>query len=173
MFEMPHWEQMFVPAMSLVELFLRGSLIYLGLVVLFRILPNRQAGNVGFSDLLLVVLIGDAAQNAMGSEYRSVTEGLLLVSTLIFWDYAVDWLNYHVPWLRPWLVTRPILLIRDGTVQEHNLREELITREELLSQLRQQGIERPEQVREAKIESSGKVSVIKAGSKRSRRKNKP
>lgn len=159
--------------MSLAEVFLRGSLIYLGLVVLFRILPNRQAGNVGFSDLLLVVLIGDAAQNGMGSEYHSVTEGLLLVSTLIFWDYALDWLNYHVPGLRLWLVTRPILLIRDGTVQERNLREELITREELVSQLRQQGIERPEQVHEAKIESSGKVSVIKAESKRSRRTKKP
>ncbi|MBM4071303.1 MAG: DUF421 domain-containing protein [Planctomycetes bacterium] len=167
MLEWPRWEQMFVPSMSLLEIFLRGSLIYLGLVVVFRVVLNRQAGNVGLSDVLLVVLIGDAAQNGMGSEYRSVTEGLLLISTLVFWDYALDWLNYHVPCLRAWFVTRPLLLIREGKVQERNLRQELITKEELLTQLRLQGIQSPDQVREAKIESSGEVSVIPAKKKRS------
>lgn len=70
------WESVFVPSLSLWEVILRGSLIYLFLFVVLRVL-RRGAGAIGISDLLVVVLIADAAQNALGSEYRSVTEGVV------------------------------------------------------------------------------------------------
>jgi uncharacterized membrane protein YcaP (DUF421 family) len=66
------WESVFVPSLSLLEIVLRGSLIYLFLFIVLRVL-RRGAGTIGISDLLVVVLIADAAQNAMGSEYKSVT----------------------------------------------------------------------------------------------------
>lgn len=68
------WESVFIPSLSIWEVILRGSLIYLFLFVVLRVL-RRGAGAIGISDLLVVVLIADAAQNALGSEYRSVTEG--------------------------------------------------------------------------------------------------
>jgi uncharacterized membrane protein YcaP (DUF421 family) len=78
------WESIFMPSLHIGEIILRGTIVYLFLFVLLRIL-RRGAGAIGISDLLVVVLIADAAQNAMASEYKSITEGLILVTTIVFW----------------------------------------------------------------------------------------
>src|SRR5687768_3193112 len=93
------WKSIFVPSVPLLEIVLRGSIVYLFLFFLLRIL-RRQAGALGIQDLLVVVLIADAAQNAMASEYKSITDGLILVSTIIFWDYFLNWLDFRFPRLR-------------------------------------------------------------------------
>ncbi|GEM_PF-2711355 len=59
------WYRVFVPSTSVAELVVRGSLVYLMLFAVLRFLPNRQQGTVGISDLLVVVLFAEAAQNAM------------------------------------------------------------------------------------------------------------
>jgi uncharacterized membrane protein YcaP (DUF421 family) len=93
------WKSVFVPTVHIAEIFLRGTIIYLFLFFILRIL-RREAGAIGISDLLVVVLIADAAQNAMASEYKSITEGIILVSTIAFWDYFLDWLGYRWPILQ-------------------------------------------------------------------------
>src|SRR5262245_1303802 len=103
------WQKAFVPTVTLAELFMRASIVYLFLFFAFRVL-RRQAGAIGVSDLLAIVLIADAAQNAMAAEYHSVSEGLVLVSTILFWDWALDWLAFQVPPLRPLLQARPLPL---------------------------------------------------------------
>lgn len=70
------WHALFVPTLSIGEVVLRGTLVYLFLFFLMRIL-RRVAGEIGLSDILVVVLIADGAGNAMSSEYRSVTEGAI------------------------------------------------------------------------------------------------
>ncbi|WP_199320258.1 hypothetical protein [Leptolyngbya sp. FACHB-261] len=57
------------------ELFLRGSLVYLMFFLVLRFIPNRQVGAVGIADLLVVILFANAAQNAMVSDYSSITDG--------------------------------------------------------------------------------------------------
>ncbi|HEY9197836.1 MAG TPA: DUF421 domain-containing protein, partial [Gammaproteobacteria bacterium] len=86
------WNSVFVPTLPLGEIFLRGTVVYLFIYFMLRIF-RRQAGSIGISDLLVVVLVADAAQNAMGSQYTSITEGVLLVLTIFFWDYLFDWLG--------------------------------------------------------------------------------
>jgi len=72
------WHGLLVPTVSLLELVLRGSAMYLGILVLMRIL-RREAGALSTTDLLVVVLVADAAQNAMASEYQLHPAPLLLV----------------------------------------------------------------------------------------------
>jgi hypothetical protein len=79
------------------ELIARGTLIYLGLVLCFRYLLRRDIGSMSTADLLFVVLIADAAQNAMAGEYKSVGDGAVLVATLIFWNVVLDWLALSQP----------------------------------------------------------------------------
>ena len=88
------WRAMFVPTGSLVELVLRGSFMYLLILAGFRVF-RRDAGSLSVSDLLVVVLIADAAQNGMAGEYKSLTEGALLVATIFGWNHLLDWLSYH------------------------------------------------------------------------------
>jgi uncharacterized membrane protein YcaP (DUF421 family) len=155
------WRALFVPELGLAELVLRGTLMYLAIFMILRFMGNRSSGKLGPADLLVITLIADAAQNALGADYRSVPEGVVLVLTIVAWDYAIDWLQYNVPALRPLLEPRPLQLIRDGRMNRKNMRAELITPEELMAQLREQGIERIEEVKQACLETNGSLSVIK------------
>jgi uncharacterized membrane protein YcaP (DUF421 family) len=157
------WRSIFIPSTSIAEIFLRGTLVYLFLFFILRIL-RREAGAIGISDLLVVVLIADAAQNAMASEYKSVTEGAVLVGTIALWDYFLDWLGYRFPAFQRLLRPKSLLLIKDGRMLKRNMRQEMITEEELIGQIRQQGAERVSEVKKAYLEGDGNISVIKKGS---------
>ena len=78
---MPDWQALFVPEHSLLEIALRGTIMYLALFLVMRFVMQRQAGAVSLADLLVIVLIADVSQNAFSNEYKSLTEGLLLVLT--------------------------------------------------------------------------------------------
>ena len=155
------WREIFVPVHSVAEMMVRGTLMYLILFGLLRLILKRQAGGLGITDLLVVVLIADAAQNGMAKEYRSITEGAVLVGTIIFWDYALDRLAYRFPAFERLARPPALLLVKDGNILRRNMRRELITTEELMSHLREQGVEKIEDVRSAHMESDGHVSVIK------------
>src|SRR5690554_6331903 len=110
MFEVD-WRALFVPTGSLLEIFLRGSVMYLALFVMMRLILKRETGGISITDILVVVLIADAAQNGLAGQYESITEGLLLVATILGWSYVLDWLGFKVPRFQRLLEPRPILQI--------------------------------------------------------------
>lgn len=154
------WQGIFVPSISIFEILVRGTLVYLALFTLLRFVLKREAGGLGVTDLLVVVLIADAAQNAMAGGYRSIPEGILLVATIIFWSYALDWLSYRSLRFARLIQPRPLLLVKDGVMLRRNMRRELITEDELMSQLRRQGVHDIAQVKEAYMEGDGRISVL-------------
>ena len=156
------WQKAFVPQLSVAEIFLRGTAVYFLLFAFLRLL-RRESGAIGITDLLVVVLIADAAQNAMAGDYVSITEGALLVGTIAVWDYALDWLGYHSRFVARVLRPAPLPLVRDGRMLRRNMRRELITEDELTSQLRQQGAADLSEVERACLEGDGRISVIKKG----------
>src|SRR6188474_337996 len=80
--------QLFTPSLSIVEIFIRGSIMYLALFAMLRLTRGRYAGGLSMADLLVIVLIADAAQNALAGDYTSITDGLVLVGTIVGWAYA-------------------------------------------------------------------------------------
>jgi uncharacterized membrane protein YcaP (DUF421 family) len=155
------WTAALVPKVSLVELFLRGTAIYLFLFVLLRVLVRRHVGTLGLTDMLVIVLIADAAQNAMAAEYRSVPEGFVLCGTIVGWSYALDWIGYRYRRIGALLEPKPLRLIHDGKLLRRNMRAELVTTDELMSHLRQHGLDDARNVREAFIEPDGQISILK------------
>jgi uncharacterized membrane protein YcaP (DUF421 family) len=153
------WRAVFVPSESIAEIVLRGTIVYLAIFLVLRFL-RRESGTVSISDLVVVVIIADASQNAMAADYKSVTEGLILVGTIAFWDLLLDWLAYQFPRFAPLVHPRPLTLVEDGKMNRRNMRKELITEAELQSKLRQEGAERIEEVRRAYIEGDGQISVL-------------
>ena len=150
---------MFVPTESIPEVIIRGTIMYIGMFALLRMF-RRQAGAVGIADLLVVVVIADAAQNGMAGDSRSITEALLLIAVIVLWDYLFDLAGFRSPLFARILAPSALLLVKDGELIHKNLKKELITEEELLSQLRQQGIEDISEVRECYLESNGHFSVL-------------
>jgi uncharacterized membrane protein YcaP (DUF421 family) len=160
-----NWQTLFIPSVPIAEVVLRGTLVYLLLFFLLRFL-RREAGAVGIPDLLLVVLIADAAQNAIAGEYTSITEGAVLVATIAGWNYFLDWLGFKFPRAFRWLRPAPLPLVKDGRMLRRNMRQELITEEELMSLLRHQGVDDVHAVKKAYLEGDGRISVIADDSNR-------
>lgn len=154
------WKTVFWPDVSLLEIVLRASVMYLALFILLRVILKRQAGTLGISDLLLITLLSDASQNGMAGEYKSLSDGIVLVGTIMFWDFVLDWLSYKSARFRRLIEPPPLLLIKDGHLLRRNMRKELITDNELMAQLRQQGVSDVAAVKTACMESNGQISVI-------------
>ena len=168
------WSWLIEFKVSPLELIARGSALYWFLFVVFRFVLRRDVGGIGVADVLLVVLIADASQNAMTGGYTSVAEGCVLVATLVAWNYLLDWAAFRSRRLARLVEPRPLPLIRAGRVLHRNLRAEFITLEELRSHLRQNGIEAESEVRLACMESDGNLSVLKNDAARgSRSRTKP
>ena len=159
-FASPDWGAMFGPTVSLLEIVLRGSVIYLFIFAVMRLL-RREAGGLGAPDILLLVLVADAAQNAMAAEYHSLTEGAVLIATIFGWNYLLDWLGYRYKWARRLLIGSPLPLVRDGRILWRNLKKELLTRDDLMEQLREQGVAALAEVKAANLEADGRLSVIR------------
>jgi uncharacterized membrane protein YcaP (DUF421 family) len=161
MFGSVDWHAVFTPTVPLMELVARGTLMYLVLFALLRLVPKRQAGAIGMTDILVIVLLADVASNAFTANYTSVVEGTVLVATILFWSYAIDWVAYHWPAAQRFLHSPPLPLIEDGKLLRRNMRAELVTMDELMSQLREHGIEDCAQVKRAFMEPDGAISVVK------------
>jgi uncharacterized membrane protein YcaP (DUF421 family) len=143
----------------------RGTVIYVVIFFLVRVIPNRQVGGVGMNDLLLIVLIASAATNALAGDYKSITNGVVLIGTIIFWSYLFNWVGHRFPVFHRLFHPTPKPLIMGGEIQRDNMQREMVTEEELLGKLRRQGITEVEQVREAHVETDGQISVVGGESK--------
>ena len=156
------WSRLFVPSTSLAEIFIRGSVIYLVLFAVMRLLPRREVGGLGAADILVIVLIADAVQEGMAGKYESITEGLLLAGTIFLWATVIDWLDFRFPDLHL-AEGGPIRVVADGRLLRRNLDREQVTEEEVMAQLRQHGFEKLEDVKAAYIEGDGQFSVVGRG----------
>jgi uncharacterized membrane protein YcaP (DUF421 family) len=134
--------------------------MYIALFAMLRIVLKRQTGTLGMTDLLLITLLADASQNAMAGDYKSIPDGIVLVATIIFWNYLFDWLSFKSAWFGHLIEPPPLPLIRDGKMLRRNMRRELITEDELMMELREQGLDDVSKVKQAYIESDGRISVI-------------
>jgi uncharacterized membrane protein YcaP (DUF421 family) len=159
---MVDWSALFAFEVSPLEVVLRGTLIYWFLFLCFRFVLRRDAGAVGIADILLVVLVADASQNGLAGDTRSVSEACLLVTTLVGWNYLLDWAGFRLAWMRKLLDPPPLLLVDRGRILRRNLRKEFVTPDELQEQLRKHGVDDLARVRACYMESDGEFSVLLA-----------
>lgn len=146
---------------SPLQLMLRGTLMYWFLFVIFRFLLRRDTGSVGISDFLFVVILGDAAQNAMIGSASSATDGMVLIATLVFWNYLLDFLSFRFTAVERFTSPGRLCLVRDGRKLRRNMRREFITDAELQAKISEQGIEDIKAIKAMYLEADGEMSVIK------------
>lgn len=147
--------------LSLLELFLRGTLIYWTIFFLFRLAGRRNLGSLGFADIVVLLLVSEAAGDALSGGDNSLAGGLLVAAVIIFWSVFIDRLCFFVPRLSRVFEPSKLCLVRDGTMDLRNMRREYVTRGELMEQLRLHGIASLRQVKRAYLENNGEISVIR------------
>jgi uncharacterized membrane protein YcaP (DUF421 family) len=148
-------------SMSPLEIAVRGTLMYWFLFCIFRFVLRRDTASAGITDILFVVLLGDAAQNAMIGAGQTVADGVALILTLVFWNYLFDYLGFHFELVARFTEAPRVTLIRHGHLQGRNMRREHLTEQEIRTRLRVAGVENVADVKAMYLESDGSVSVLK------------
>jgi uncharacterized membrane protein YcaP (DUF421 family) len=155
------WGSVFLPDTPVLEIIVRGSVTYLAIFILLRVILKRQSGgNIGMTDVLVIVMLADASQNAMAGGYNSITDGILLVAVIISWSFFLDWLGFHWPLFQRLLKPPKLLLVENGKMLRRNMRKELITEEELMTEIRKEGFDKLEEIEKAYMEGDGNISII-------------
>src|SRR5262245_30749707 len=127
------WGELFLPQMTLAEILIRGTVVYVSLCLLLRIVLKRQTGKVSLADLLVVTVIAGVARNPLVRDAYSISDGLAVTVVVLAWNYAMDFLSYYVPLVHMLFHPVPVVLVRDGQVDKDVLRCELITESQLRS----------------------------------------
>lgn len=152
---------LFTFSMSPLELIIRGTAVYWFLFAIFRFVLRRDVGSIVIADVLLLVIIADASQNAMAGDYKTVADGAVLISTIVGWNYLIDWGAFRFNWLHELLEPPPLLLINQGRILHRHLRREFLSVDDLMSELRKQGVDDLQEVRRAYMEGDGHISVLR------------
>lgn len=147
---------------ALLQIMVRATVVYVALLVMFRLAGKRELGQMTVLDFVVILIISNAVQNAMIGTDTSLTGGLVAAATLIIVDRSVDWTGFRYRWFGGKLAGSPTLLVHDGRLIEQHLRREGITTEELMAALRAHGIDTLPAVRDAVLEVDGTISVIPA-----------
>lgn len=155
------WSELFVPAVPLGETLVRGTVVFLALLLMMRLAGQREAGGLGLTDLLVVVLIAQGAAGGLIGDSTTITDSLLLVATILGWSVVVDALSYRFPRVARVLKSRPRVLARRGSLDRHALHREFMTRDEVMSQLRLHGITDLADVEQVVLEPNGMISVVR------------
>ena len=149
----------------------RTLIVYLALLAGLRLAGKRELGQMTPFDLVVILLIANAVQNAMVGPDTSVTGGLIAAGVLVTVNYGVAAARERLPWLRRAVEGTPTLLINDGRFVEEHLRREGLEENDVLMAIREHGVSDVKDVRIAVLETDGSISIVPvdAGAMRTRR----
>src|SRR5438876_10833683 len=115
--ELPHWSHFIV----------RAAVVYAFLLVLLRFTGKRQVGQLAPFDLVLLLVLSNAVQNAMNGGDNSITGGLILASTLVALNWLVGWLTFRSKAFEALIEGRPVILIHNGHIDLKAMRRVQMT----------------------------------------------
>ncbi|WP_454828297.1 DUF421 domain-containing protein [Pseudoxanthomonas wuyuanensis] len=139
---------------------LRAVAVYFILLALIRLSGKRTMGQFTAFDMLLLVLLGNAVQNALLGSDSSVAGGLLLAATLIALNWLVGLVSARNAKVETWVEGAPVLLARDGKVFKDVLRRELISKEDFEKAMRSAGCLEVADIRLAVLENNGHITLV-------------
>jgi uncharacterized membrane protein YcaP (DUF421 family) len=155
---------MFSMATGVVQIVLRTTLVYVGVLAGLRLAGKRELGQMTVFDLVVVLLIANAVQNAMTGPDFSVQGGLVAAGVLLILNRLIAIFRTHNEAWGRLLEGMPTVLVQDGQFLEPRLRKEGLERSQIEMAMREHGIEDLSQVRLAVLETDGSISVVPASS---------
>jgi len=145
------------------EILIRTAVVYLVILVGLRLSGKREIGQMTVFDLVVLLLISNAVQNAMVGSDTSLTGGILAAIVLLVLNVVIARLRMTSPRLRRWVEGTPTLLILHGKVIAEHLRQEGIDEESLMAALREHGVIEVSNVEMGVLEIDGSISVVPVG----------
>jgi uncharacterized membrane protein YcaP (DUF421 family) len=140
---------------------LRAAAIYLVLLLVFRIAGKRSLAQITTFDFVLLLVIGEATQQGLLGDDFSMTNAVLVITTLLGLDIGLSLLKDHIPGIGPWVDDVPLVIVEDGQPLKDRMRKARVDESDILESAREkQGIERMDQIKYAVLERTGSISIV-------------
>ena len=139
---------------------LRTAIVYAVIIASMRLMGKRQLGDLELSELVVTVLVADVAVIPIENADVPLTRGIAPVLLLFVLEYLLSVAALRSVKLRLALFGRPSVIIENGKIMQREMQRNRFTPEELLQELRNQGVEDITSVARAVLETSGQLNVI-------------
>lgn len=140
---------------------MRGLVTYAFLLVIFRISGKRTLAQITSFELVLLLIISETTQQAMVDSDHSITNGFLLITTLVGASVALSLLKQKSPLLEKWLDGTPLIIVEDGKVHQDRMDKARVDKSDILEAARElQGLESMDQIKYAVLERSGHITIV-------------
>jgi uncharacterized membrane protein YcaP (DUF421 family) len=136
------------------------TVVYFFIIFALRLFGKKELAQLTTVDLVFILLISNAVQNAMVGPNSTLSGGIVAACTLFVWDYMLKMILYKSPKLDDAIQGKAVLLIYKGYVNEENMRKTKLTFEELYEAVREHGVEEIKEVDLAMLERDGNISVL-------------
>lgn len=145
---------------SLLEVIWRTAAVYAFLFIILRLMGKREISQFTPFDLVLLLILANGVQNAMVGSNSSLAGGFAAALTLLTVNFLLNLVLARQVRLRHWLEGTPTLLLRHGRIEWQALKREHLDREDLMTAIREHGLEAVDEVDLAVLELDGSISVI-------------
>jgi len=143
------------------ESILRAAVMYIVVLGLLRLAGRRTVAQLTAFDLVLLLIISEAAQNGLVGDDFSITNSVLIIATLIAFDIGMSYVKERFPRAERWIDGLPVILVENGQPIEDRMRWARVDEHDVLEAAREnQGLERFDQIKYAVLERSGRISII-------------
>ena len=144
----------------ILDIIIRSAAVYFFMMIALRLTGKKQLSQLNTTDVILILLISNAVQNAMVGNNTSLLGGVIAASVLFIINFILRKLMYKYRKLGEFLQEKPEILIHDGKLDFKILSKLSITSNELKEAMREHGVENFEHVKLAMLEVDGNISII-------------
>lgn len=145
---------------SYLHIIVSTAAVYLFIVLALRIFGKTELAQLSVTDLIFVLLISNAVQNAMVGNDTSLTGGLVAAFVLFIINFAFKKIKYYIPFFKKAIEGEPIILVYQGKINERNCRENEVSIDQLLQTIREHGANSIADVNSVILETDGNISVV-------------
>ena len=143
-----------------VAIVLKTAIVYLFLVIGLRLMGKRELGQMTIYDLVLIIVLANAVQNAMVGDDTTLGGGVIAAVTLLIMNRLFSSIMARSTKIERLMVGEPLLIVNDGKIIDARCKREGITHEQIMAALREHGLEKLSQVHLAVMEVDGTISVV-------------
>jgi uncharacterized membrane protein YcaP (DUF421 family) len=143
------------------ESVIRALVVYFFLLLIFRISGKRTLSENTNFDLVLLLIISETTQEAMVDDDHSVSNGFLLIMTLVGATIGLSLLKQRVPAIEKWLDGTALVIIENGRMHMERMNKVRVDEADILEAARKlQGLERLDQIKYAIVERNGEITIV-------------
>lgn len=143
------------------ESIIRAAVVYVVLLVVFRVSGRRTLGELTMFDFILLLIVSESVQEALIGDDRSLTNAGLVILTLLVINIGLSLLKLRFETLEKWIDGRPFMIIDNGQLLHERLQKARVDERDIMEAARiSHGLERLDQIKYAVLERNGQISIV-------------